>query len=406
MKPAIERARNDFLVLDQEVYGKPLVYLDSAATAQKPRCVIDAMNAYHQRYTGNVNRGAHYLSEMATAKYNEARQVVAHFLGTKDESEVIFTRSTTESINLIAHTLGLTHFNPGDEIILTHMEHHSNIVPWWFLKERLGLIIKVAPVLDDGSLDLNAFKALFGPRTKLAAFTHASNALGTINPVKEMIEHAKAFGVPTLVDGAQAVVHLPVNVKELDCDFYAFSGHKVYGPTGIGVLYAKKDWLDRLPPYQGGGDMIESVDFDQISFAKGPQKFEAGTPNIAGALGLASALTYLRSFGDALHTHEHSLLEYGHQELSKIKSLRIIGEAKEKVSLISFTIDGVHPHDVSSILDREGIAIRAGHLCCEPLMKRFKVSAFCRASFALYNTHEEIDVLVRAIRRVFEVFRL
>lgn len=398
-------ARKDFLGLNQEVHRKPLVYLDSAATAQKPSCVIDAMNEYYLKYCGNVHRGAHFLSEQATAKYNQARIDIASFMGTNDPSQVIFTRGTTESINLVAQTLGQSYFKPGDEIILTHMEHHSNIVPWWLLKEKLGLILKVAPIFDDGSLDLKAFKELFGPRTKFAAFTHASNSLGSINPVKEMVAFAKSFNVPTLIDGAQAIHHLPVDVSDLDCDFYAFSGHKAYGPTGIGVLYAKKSWLERLPPYQGGGDMIQSVSFDEISFAKAPQKFEAGTPNIAGALGLASALSYLKSLGFAdIHAHEQALLQYGQEKLRDIPGLRIMGP-DHKVSLISFVIDGIHPHDISTILDREGVAIRAGHLCAEPVMKRFNVSAFCRASLALYNSHEDIDRLVKALCRVFEVFR-
>lgn len=403
---SILNARKDFLALEQTVYSKPLVYLDSAATAQKPQCVIDAMNEYYQKFCGNVHRGAHYLSEIATAKYNQARKDVADFISADDRSEVIFTRSTTESINLVASCLGQGYFKPGDEIILTQMEHHSNIVPWWMLKERLGVILKVAPIFDDGSLDLESFKKLFGPRTKLAAFTHASNALGTINPVKEMVEHAKSFAVPTLIDGAQAIHHLPVDVTKIGCDFYAFSGHKAYGPTGIGILYAKKSWLEKLPPYQGGGDMIESVDFEKISFAKGPQKFEAGTPNIAGALGLAQALKYIKLLDlSKIHAHEQSLLEYGHQKLKEISGIKIMGEAQSKVSLISFTMNGVHPHDISTILDREGVAIRAGHLCAEPLMKRFKVSAFCRASFALYNNHEDIDQLALALNRVFEVFK-
>lgn len=398
-------ARKDFLGLSQLVYNKPLVYLDSAATAQKPSCVINATKDYYELYCGNVHRGAHYLSEVATRKYNNARKVVADFLGAL-ASEIIFTRSTTESINLVAQSLGQSYFKAGDEIILTHMEHHSNIVPWWMLKEKVGINLKVVPVLDDGTLDLEAFKKLFSPRTKLLAFTHASNALGTINPAKELIAFAKSFNVPTLVDGAQAIHHLPVDVKDLDCDFYAFSGHKAYGPTGIGVLYAKEKWLEAMPPYQGGGDMIESVDFDKITFAKGVQKFEAGTPNIAGALGLASALDYIKDLGFlAIHEHEQALLKYAQNELLSIKSLKIIGDAKEKVSLVSFVMDGIHPHDISSILDREGVAIRAGHLCTEPLVKRFKVSSFCRASLAVYNNQEDIDKLLLGLKRVFEVFR-
>lgn len=403
----IERVRRDFPYLKELVYQKPLVYFDNAATAQKPQCVIDAEMSYYQHGAGNVHRGTHFLSEKATAKYNEARAFVATFLGAHSANEIIFTRSTTESINLVAHGLGKIHFECGDEIVLTEMEHHSNIVPWYILAKEKGLTLRVAKIFDDGALDINSFKSLFGPRTKLAAFAHASNSLGTINPIKEMIAIAKSFNVPTLIDGAQGVHHVPVDVSALDVDFYAFSGHKVYGPTGIGVLYAKAQWLKKFPPYQGGGDMIKSVDFDAITFAEAPEKFEAGTPNIAGALGLKAGLEYITTLGfEAIHAHEQSLLDYAVSRLKQIRNVRMIGCAKDKVSLISFVIEGVHPHDVSSIFDREGIAIRAGHLCTQPLMKRFKVSALSRASFAFYNTTEEVDRFIKAFDRVFEVFRL
>ena len=403
----ISSVRKDFPYLQQTVYDKPLIYFDNAATAQKPCAVIDATIDYYRNGASNVHRGAHYLSEKATAAYNDARAVVAKFLGAKNSSEIVFVRSATEAINLVASSLARCHFHEGDEIILTEMEHHSNIVPWYQIAQTLRLKLKVARVFDDGALDLDSFRQLFSSRTKLAAFTHASNALGTINPIEEMIHIAKSFGVPTLIDGAQAAPHLSINVATLDTDFYCFSGHKTYGPTGIGVLYAKSTWLNKFPPYQGGGDMITSVSFDHISFADPPQKFEAGTPNIAGVLGLRAALNYLTQFSpQSIFAYEKSLHDYAVARLAEVQQVRIIGRAKEKVSLISFVIDGVHPHDVSSIFDREGVAIRAGHLCAQPLMKRFKVSALSRASFAFYNTREEIDCFINSFDRVAEVFRL
>lgn len=403
----VERVRKDFPYLNERAYQKPLAYLDNAATAQKPQCVIDREMLYYQQGAGNVHRGTHFLSEKATASYNSARDVIAQFIGARNASEIIFTRGTTEAINLVAHGLGKIHFNHGDEIILTEMEHHSNIVPWYLLAQEMNLTLKVAKVFDDGSLDIDSFRKLFGPRTKLATFAHASNALGTINPIKEMVKIAKRFNVPTLIDGAQGAHHRSVDVSALDVDFYCFSGHKAYGPTGIGVLYAKKAWLDKLPPYQGGGDMIKTVDFDHVTFASVPEKFEAGTPNIAGALGLQAAMEYLSALGlDAIHAYEKSLHDYAMTRLSDVKNVTVIGTAKEKVSLISFVVKGVHPHDVSSIFDREGIAIRAGHLCAQPLMKRFNVTALSRASFAFYNTRDEVDQFIKAFVRVFEVFRL
>lgn len=402
----LENVRGHFPCLHQQVHNKPLVYLDSAATAQKPQCVIDAMNAYYSSYAGNVNRGAHYVSEQATKHYQQARKCVAQFINA-DAGNIVFTRGATESINLIAHCMGKFLFQPGDEIILTHMEHHSNIVPWYLLAQEKTLHLKVAKVRDDGSLDLDHFKSLFSKRTKLAAFTHVSNALGTINPIQDMTAFAKSFDAVVVIDGAQAAPHINIDVQNIGCDFYCFSGHKVYGPTGIGVLFAKYPWLERMPPYQGGGDMIESVSFETITFAKGPQKFEAGTQNISGAIGLAQALTYLKQLGiTSIHEYEQALLNYCTKRLLELKPIKIIGTASPKVSLVSFVVDGVHPHDISSILDREGIAIRAGHLCAQPLMARFKTPALSRVSLSFYNTHADIDRLIDALKKVFEVFRI
>lgn len=402
----IASVREDFPYLREAPYGKQLAYFDNAATTQKPHAVIDAICDHYRGGAGNVHRGAHYLSERATAAYNEARATVAQFIAAESH-EIVFVRSTTEAINLVAAGLGACHFEDGDEIILTEMEHHSNIVPWFLLAKEKNLHIRYARILDDGSLDLDAFRDLFNSKTKLAAFAHASNALGTINPIGAMVKIAKSFGVPTLIDGAQGAPHIPVDVKELDTDFYCFSGHKIYGPSGIGALYAKAEWLEKFPPYQGGGDMITTVTFDEINFAYGPQKFEAGTPNIAGAIGLGAAINYLSQFShEALFSYEKSLHDYARACMAEMDHVRLIGTAKEKVSLISFVIDGVHPHDISSIFDRESIAIRAGHLCAQPLMHRFGTSALSRASFSFYNTYEEIDRLIEAFGRVREVFRL
>lgn len=403
----IARVRKDFPCLQQYVYGKPLIYFDSAATAQKPNVVVDEIAAYYKRYTGNVHRGAHYLSVEATTKYQEARAYVARFIGASAAHNIVFTRSATEAINLVASGLGKVYFKANDEIILTEMEHHSNIVPWLLLAKEKDLVIKVAPVLDDGSLDLSAWKALFSERTKLAAFSHISNALGTINPIAEMVKIAKSHNVVTVIDGAQGVHHQSIDVAHLDVDFYCFSGHKAYGPTGIGVLYGKEAWLDRLPPYQSGGDMIKTVSFDEVSFADVPQKFEAGTPNISGACGLKAALEYLDGLDlAAIHRYEKDLHDHAMMKLLELPNVKIIGTAKEKASLISFVVEGVHPHDISSIFDREGIAIRAGHLCAQPLLKRFSLPALSRASLAFYNTHDEIDYFINSFKRVFEVFRI
>jgi cysteine desulfurase/selenocysteine lyase len=403
----VESIRQDFPALKQEIHAHPLVYLDSAATAQKPQVVIDAMRAYYEEFPANIHRGAYFLSEVATKKFHEARHIISNFVGASPQGQIIFTRSCTESINLVAHGLSKILFNEGDEIILTQMEHHANIVPWWLLAQERKLVLKIARVLDNGEVDLEHFASLFNNKTRLAAFSHASNAVGTINPIKTMLSIAKKFGVATLIDGAQAVHHVPLNLSDLDVDFYAFSGHKTYGPTGIGVLYMKNSWFDTMPVYQGGGDMISSVSFDHITFAQGPQKFEAGTPHIAGALGLGAAFNYLSKLGlDNIHRYEKLLHTYALNKLSRISRVKIIGEAQERVSLISFTLPGVHPHDLSSIFDRQGIAIRAGHLCAEPLVRRFGQSAFARVSLAFYNTTAEIDRFIGAFERVFEVFKL
>lgn len=399
--------REDFPGLSSLVHGKPLVYFDNAATTQKPRAVMTKMMSYYEQYCSNIHRGAHYLSEKATKEYEEARKIVARFIGAHDPANIVFTRSTTESVNLVAQCLSKFYFVSGDEIILTEMEHHANIVPWYLIAKEKGLILRVVRVRDDGTLDLEHLKSLFNSRTKLFSFVHASNALGIINPIEKLIALAKQHKVPVFIDGAQAIQHLPINVADWDVDFYAFSGHKAYGPTGIGVLYAKSPWLDEFPPYQGGGDMISSVKFDNIVFAKAPQKFEAGTPHIAGALGLAAALKYIEDLGlSHINAREQKLHDYLHAGLSKIKGLRILGSKENKVSLISFVLENVHPHDLSSIFDREGIAIRAGHLCTEPLVRRFGFSAFARASLSFYNTEQEIDHFVKAFGRIFEVFRL
>lgn len=401
----IDAVRNDFPYLALTPYNKPLIYFDNAATSQKPQHVIDAILNYY-RAAGNINRAAHYLSEQATLAYIAARQTIATHIGA-DASNIVITSGTTASINLAAHSLA-PYFSEGDEIVLTEMEHHSNIVPWYLLAQEKKLTLKVAKVLDNGSLDIEDFQRAFSQRTKLAAFTHASNALGTINPIKEMIAIAKSFNVPTIIDGAQAIPHLRINVTDLDVDFYAFSGHKIYGPCGVGVLFAKGDWLERMRPYQGGGDMIKTVDFSEITFADGPQKFEAGTPAIAEVLGLDAALTYLEQFNFAeLEAHEHSLRDYAYCRMKDLPHVRIIGgDADARLPIISFVVDGIHPHDLSSIFDREGIAIRAGHLCAQPIMKRYHVSALARMSLAFYNTHAEIDRFIHSFTRVFEVFRL
>lgn len=401
----VAKIRQDFPVLSEEVYGKPLVYLDNGATTQKPKSVIDRMSRFYAEEYGTVRRGVYKLSEGSTKLFDDARQQVAQFLNAPSASEIIFTKGTTESINLVASSFGRTFVNAGDEIIISAIEHHANIVPWQQVCVEKGATLKIIPVLDNGELDLVAYDNLLSDKTKLVALNHVSNALGTINPVKQIIQAAHARNIPVLVDGAQSVPHMKVDVQELDCDFYAFSGHKIYGPTGIGVLYGKMKHLEAMPPYQCGGDMIHTVTFEKTTFAKPPAKFEAGTPPIAEVIGLSSALTYLHYIGmDRIAAYEHELLTYATEELGKIPQVKIIGTAKEKGAIISFVIDGVHPHDIGTILDREGIAIRAGHHCAQPTMDRFKVPATARASFSFYNTKAEVDALFTAIQKVIALF--
>lgn len=398
--------RADFPVLHQMVRGKkPLVYLDNAATTQKPHAVIERMNQFLRQDYGTVRRGVYDLSARATQAFEASRQAVAEFIGAKTSEEIVFTKGTTEAINLVAHSYGYAHFKQGDEVILSEIEHHANIVPWQLLAQRLGLVIKVIPVFDSGELDLETYRALFSERTKFVSIVHVSNALGTVNPVAEMIAYAHTMGVPVLLDGAQSAPHMCVDVQALDADFYVFSGHKVYGPSAVGVLYGKMKHLETMVPYQGGGDMIDTVSFDGSTFAPPPRRFEAGTPPMVEVIGLHAALTYVQSIGmEAIDTYERYLLDYATQQLSDIPGLRIIGQAKDKAGIISFTLEGVHPHDIGTMLDHEGIAIRAGHHCAQPVMTRFGVPATARASFAFYNTLDDIDVLSQALRRVVAFF--
>jgi cysteine desulfurase/selenocysteine lyase len=401
----VERVRKDFPILEQEVHGKPLVYLDSAATSQKPRVVLDALTAHYSTMNANVHRGVHWLSERATAEYEGARARVQRFLGAARPEEIVFVRGTTEGINLVARSYGRLAVGPGDEIVISALEHHSNIVPWQLLCEERAAVLRVIPIDDDGQVELDAYERFLGDRTRFVALAHVSNALGTLLPVKRMIELAHRRGVPVLVDGAQAVPHLPVDVGDLDCDFYVFSGHKVFGPTGIGALYGKAELLERMPPYQGGGDMIKVVTFEKTLYNDLPYKFEAGTPAVAEAIGLGVALEYLQSLGrDRVEAYERELVAYGTAALTAVPGLRLIGTAPGKVSVLSFVLEGVHAHDVGTILDREGIAVRTGHHCAMPVMQRFGVPATARASLALYNTRGEIDALVEALGRVREIF--
>ncbi len=401
----VERVRADFPILQQEVHGKPLVYLDSAATSQKPRGVIDAIARYYLDDNSNVHRGVHLLSERATQAYEAAREKVQRFVSAAHAHEIIFVRGTTEAINLISQTYGRTRVRSGDEIVVTVMEHHSNIVPWQMLCEEKGAVLRVAPMDDDGTLRVDELERLIGPRTKLVALGHVSNALGTIHPVHRIIEMAHRKKVPVLLDGAQAVPHLAIDVQALGCDFYAFSGHKLFGPTGIGVLYGRSELLEEMPPWQGGGDMISSVTFEKTTYNKLPYKFEAGTPDIAGAIGLGAAIEYVNGLGlDAIAAHEHDLLTYATEALRKVPGLRLIGTAKEKASVLSFLLGDVHPHDIGTVLDREGIAIRTGHHCAQPLMRRLGVAATARASLAFYNRREDVDALVAGLHKVREVF--
>jgi cysteine desulfurase/selenocysteine lyase len=400
----VARIRADFPILSRQVHGKPLVYLDNGASAQKPKAVLDAINQAYGAEYANVHRGLHYLSNTATAKFEDAREIVRRFLNAPSSDEIIFTRNVTEAINLVAASYGMD-FQAGDEIVLSIMEHHSNIVPWHFHRERKGCVIKWAPISDSGEFLLEAFEKLLTPRTRIVALTHMSNVLGTVVPIKEVIRLAHARGIPVLVDGAQAAVHMPVDVQDLDCDFYAFTGHKTYGPTGIGVLYAKKKHLDAMPPFLGGGDMIESVHTDRITYGKTPHKFEAGTPPIVQAIGLGAALEYMMGIGrDKIAAHEETLRDYAHARLSRHNWLKIYGQAKGKGAIVSFGIDGVHPHDISTLIDRSGVAVRAGHHCAQPLMERLGVTATCRASFAMYNTQAEVDALDEALVKARQFF--
>ncbi|PKB73137.1 MAG: cysteine sulfinate desulfinase [SAR202 cluster bacterium Io17-Chloro-G7] len=401
----VAKVQQDFPILKQTVNGKPLVYLDNAATSQKPQSVIDALVGYYTTDNANVHRGVHTLSQRATDHYEEAREKVRRFINAKDDREIIYVRGTTEGINLVAQTFGRENIHQGDEIIISAMEHHSNIVPWQILCEERGAVLKVIPVDDSGELLMDEYEALLSPRTKLVSVLHVSNALGTIIPAKRVVEMAHARGVPVLLDGAQAVPHCPVDVQDLDCDFYVFSGHKLYGPTGIGILYGKAEVLESMPPYQGGGEMIRSVTFEKTLYNVLPHKFEAGTPNIAGSIGLGAAIDYVEALGiERIGAHEHQLLEYGTELLARIDSVRIIGTAQDKSGILSFVMDGIHPHDIGTILDAEGIAIRTGHHCAQPLMDRFGVPATARASLAFYNTKQDLDALAQALDRVLEVF--
>ncbi len=401
----IQAVRKDFPILSREVYGKPLVYLDNASSAQKPQVVLDAiMKSYAQEYS-NVHRGLHYLSNTATQSFEDARESVRRFLNAPSKDQLIFTRNATEAINLVAQSFGGLVINEGDEIILSILEHHSNIVPWHFHRERRGAVIKWAPIDEDGNFLMEEFEKLLSPKTRMIAITQMSNALGTVVPVKDVIKLAHARGIPVLVDGSQAVVHTAVDVQDMDADFYVFTGHKTYGPTGIGVLYAKMEHLNRMPPYQGGGEMINEVTTEGITYNNPPHRFEAGTPAISEAIGLGAALDYMTSIGfDNIAAHENALRDYATQRLSEINSLRIYGRAREKCAILSFNMNGAHAHDVATVIDRSGVAVRAGTHCTQPLLQRFGVTATCRASFAIYNTMEEVDILAEALISAKRIF--
>ncbi|NQW23816.1 MAG: cysteine desulfurase [SAR202 cluster bacterium] len=401
----LERIRADFPILKQEVYGKPLVYLDNGASAQKPRQVIDAMSDVFENYYSNVHRGVHWTSQRSTEAFEAAREKVQVFINAASVNEVIFTRGATESINLVAATWGRKNLKAGDEVILSHMEHHSNIVPWQLLRDEIGIELKIAPIDKGGNFLLDAFEALLSDKTKLVAVTHVSNALGTVVPVADVIRLAHEKGALVLLDGCQAVPHAVVDVQALDVDFYVFSGHKLYGPTGIGVLWGREDLLNAMPPYQGGGDMISSVTFEKTTFMKTPHRFEAGTPAIAEAIGLGVAVDYVSGIGlENISAHEQGILQYATEKLSAIKGLTIIGTAKEKASIISFSVDGIHPHDIGTFVDRAGVAVRVGHHCAQPVMEFYGVAATARASFGLYNTRDEVDVLADALEQTKEFF--
>ena len=401
----VELIRADFPILYREVYGKPLVYLDNGASAQKPKSVLEAMQHCLGFEYANVHRGLHYLSNTATANFEKARRSAQRYLNAAHEEEIVFTRNATEAINLVASSFGGMRIGEGDEIVISIMEHHSNIVPWHFHRERRGAVLKWAPISDSGEFLIDEFERLLTKRTRMVALTHMSNVLGTVVPIKKVIEIAHARGIPVLVDGSQAAVHMAVDVQELGADFYVFTGHKVYGPSGIGVLYGKREHLEAMPPYQGGGEMISSVAVDQITYAKTPHRFEAGTPAIAEAIGLGAALDYVTQVGHArIAAHEAALKDYAHQRLGEFNWLKVHGRAREKGAIVSFSIDGLHPHDVSTIIDRSGVAIRAGHHCAQPLMDRLGVTATCRASFAMYNTKAEVDALAAALLKAHDFF--
>ncbi len=401
----IEKIREDFPILKKEVYDHPLVYLDNAATTQKPSCVVDTITKGYYDCNANIHRGVHYLSQLATEAHEEARKTVQHFVHAKHSHEILFTRGTTEAINLVAHSFGLSQCQDGDEIIISQMEHHSNIVPWQLLQNIRKIKLRVIPFDEKGILQIDKLTELINERTKLISVAHVSNTLGTVNPIKEVIRIAHSHNIPVLVDAAQSVPHIKVDVQDLDCDFLAFSGHKIYGPTGIGILYGKELWLEKIPPYQGGGEMIEKVTFEKTTFNELPFKFEAGTPDYIGSTALATALNYVADIGiDNITAYEHSLVEYATEQLQQITGMRIIGEASDKSGLISFLVGNIHPYDMGSILDKLGIAVRTGHHCAEPVMQAFGIDGTVRASFAIYNTKNEIDKLVEGIERIAKMF--
>ena len=401
----VQRIRRDFPILAERIHGKPLVYLDSANTSQKPQAVLDAMDAYYRHANANIHRATHLLSERATALYEGARAKAAAFINAPDVKNIVFTRGTTDGINLVAQSYGRSVLRAGDEIVISWLEHHSNIVPWQLLCEQTGAVLRVAPIDDRGEIDLERYAAILSPKTRLVAVSHVSNALGTVNPVRTLIEQARARGAVVLVDGAQAVPHLPVDVQALDCDFYVFSSHKMFGPTGVGVLYGRGALLEVMPPYQGGGDMIASVTFEKTLYNVVPYKFEAGTPNIGGVAGFGAAVDYLMAVDRAAaQAHEDAVLAYATERVREIPGVRIIGEARHKTGVLSFLLDGVHPHDAGTILDNDGVAVRTGQHCAQPIMDRYGITATIRASLGIYNTREEIDVLMRALQRVREVF--
>ena len=402
----IKKIRNDFPILKQTIHGKPLIYFDNAATSQKPQIVIDTLKEYYEEYNSNIHRGVHFLSAKATDRYEFARGKVKVFINAKEASEIIFVRGTTEGINLVASSYGGTFLNKGDEIIISAMEHHSNIVPWQLLRDKKGVILKIIPVNDSGEIIFEEFEKLITDRTKFVSIVHISNSIGTINPVKEIISIAHKHKIPVLLDGAQSAPHIKIDVRDLDCDFFAFSGHKVFGPTGIGVIYGKKELLEKMPPYQGGGDMIKTVTFEETIYNDLPYKFEAGTPNVADVIGLGAAIDYVNKIGkENISKYENDLLKYGTEKLSRIPGLKIIGTAKQKASVISFLVGDIHPYDTGTILDQLGIAVRTGVHCTQPIIDQFKIPGTVRASFCFYNTKEEIDALEQGIKKVIRMFK-